>query len=136
MTSNTEHAQGPSPFPAVVQAEAEQLLGRIEAVERLGGMSGSRVLLVTGERGRAVVKGGAKKAEAEFYASVAPVLSGRGVGVPDLFWAGSAAGERWLIIEEVPVPLPRERWGPDPEVLTALARIHTAGDVLPPLRAA
>ena len=95
-------------------------------VERLGGMSGSRVLRVRGERGRAVVKGGAKAAETEFYEVIAPILAARGAGVPELLWAGVAGDERWLIIEEVPTPLPRERWGPDPEVLAALARIHSA----------
>ena len=136
MSSGTTDALGNSSLPAGVQVEAERLLGRIEALEQLGGMSGSRVLLVRGGRGRAVVKGGAKAAEAEFYAGVAPVLRARGVGVPDLFWAGTNDGGRWLIIEEVPVPLPRERYGADPEVLATLARIHTAGDVLPPLRSA
>jgi aminoglycoside phosphotransferase (APT) family kinase protein len=56
--------------------------------------------------------------------------------VPALLWAGAVAGEHWLIIEEVPAPLPRERWGADPEALSALARIHTASDVLPALRSA
>ncbi len=120
-------------LPAVVESEVARLLGRIETPEQLGGMSGSRVLRVQGERGSAVVKGGAKAAETEFYEVIAPVLAARGAGVPDLLWAGTAAGESWLIIEEIPTPLPRERWGPDPEVLTALARIHSAGNLLPPL---
>ncbi len=135
MTSASIESAEPTP-PSLVIAQAERLLGRIETVERLGGMSGSRVLRARGERGRAVVKGGGKAAETEFYEAVAPVLAARGGGVPNLLWAGTVAGERWLIIEEVPAPLPRERWGADPEVLAALARIHTAGDVLPPLRSA
>jgi aminoglycoside phosphotransferase (APT) family kinase protein len=100
-------------LPVAVRMQAERRLGQIDAV----------------------VKGGAKAAEAEFYERIAPVLRGRGVGVPDLLWGGEDAGERWLIIEEIPTPLPRKRWGADPEVVAALARIHTAGDALPPLRA-
>jgi hypothetical protein len=136
MGSVAKHALGLPPLPAAVRKELDRLLGRIDAVEPLRGMSGSRVLRICGEHGRAVVKGGAKAAEVEFYERIAPVLRGPGVGVPDLLWAGADAGERWLIVEEIPTPLPRERWGPDAGVLATLARIHTAGDALPELRAA
>src|SRR5215211_7398942 len=118
--SVTGHALEVPSIPTAIGERAERLLGRIEAVERLGGMSGSRVLRVRGERGRAVAKGGAKAAETEFYEGVAPILAAQGAGVPNLLWAGIAGGDRWLFIEEIPTPLPRERWGPDPEMLTIL----------------
>lgn len=132
MTTETNGIPDRQPsLPEAVARHVERLRGRIEAVEPLGGLSGSRVLRVRATDGSVVVKGGARAAEVEFYENIAPLLVNRGVGVPDLLWAGvvvPANGERWLVIEAIPTPLPRERWGPDPEVLATLGRIHRAGD--------
>jgi aminoglycoside phosphotransferase (APT) family kinase protein len=56
------------------------------------------------------------------------------VTAPALFWEGRAAERRWLVLEDVPQPLPRDRWGADPEVLGVLARLHES-EALPGLRA-
>ena len=109
------------------------IVGAIETVEPLGGLSGSPVLRVRGAGGSVVVKGGARAAELEFYRVVAPLLSDRGVATPGVRWAGQAAGRRWLVLEDVARSLPRERWLADAEVLAVLARLHES-EGLPALR--
>lgn len=122
-------------LPDGVRRVVERVLGRVGAVERLGGLSGSSVCRVRTTGGRAILKGGVKAAEAEFYQDVAPLLARLGIAVPTRYWAGGLDGRWWLLLEDVPQPLPRERWGADPEVLRVLARLHAAAG-LPRLRAA
>lgn len=112
----------------------ERTLGSVGAVERLGGLSGSSVYRVHTAGGSAVLKGEVRAAEAEFYQVVAPLLARLCIAVPAVHWAGRLDERWWLLLEDVPQPLPRERWGADPEVLGVLARLHAAAG-LPRLRA-
>ncbi len=90
-------------------------------------MSRSQTFRVRGPRGSAVVKGGARPAEARFYQTVMPVLLEYGVAVPEPKWiARDREGVWWLILEDVPQPLPRERWVANREVLAMLKRLHAA----------
>lgn len=91
-------------LPAEILTHLRRLTGEIAAIDHLGGMSGGRVVRARGARGSAVAKGGATAAETEFYETVAPVVRGMGIGVPDLRWAGvvGADAERWPIIEAIP----------------------------------
>jgi aminoglycoside phosphotransferase (APT) family kinase protein len=90
-------------------------------------MSRSQTFRVRGPRGSAVVKGGARPAEARFYQTVMPVLKEYGVAIPEPKWlARDGEGLWWLILEDVPQPLPRQRWVADREVLAMLKRLHVA----------
>ncbi len=133
MVTNPE--AGPAlQLPEAVLQVVERTCGSLLTIEPLGGLSGSDVVRIRAESDSVVVKGGGRAAEAEFYRSVAPGLGARAVSVPALHWAGRVGGRWWLVLEDVPHPLPRERWGADDELLTMLARLH-GGEPLPRLRA-
>jgi aminoglycoside phosphotransferase (APT) family kinase protein len=88
-------------------------------------MSQSRIFRVSGPRGSAIVKSGARPAEARFYRTVMPVLKDFGIAIPQLIWLGSEDDTVWWIaLEDVAQPLPRERWDADQEVLAMLKRLH------------
>jgi aminoglycoside phosphotransferase (APT) family kinase protein len=90
-------------------------------------MSGAGVVRLDGERGSIVAKrAGAREVAA--YASGA--LARAGVRVPRLHAREDAADGTWVLLEHVPLPLPRERRGADPEVVEVLARLHA----MPPER--
>jgi hypothetical protein len=84
-------------------------------------MGGRAVWRVRGDRVTVVVKEDATPRELAFYAEVAPRLSG--VPVPLLLWGGTVDDTAWLVLEDVPHPLPRERWA-SPEVYTVLVSLH------------
>lgn len=65
-----------------------------------------------------------------FYKSVAPRVRAAGVGVPDLLWSMDMGDASWIVLEDIPASLPRERWLADPAVMAALRRLHESE--LPP----
>src|SRR5262249_28001620 len=68
----------------------------------------------------AVVKRSARDREARFYRDVAPDLRAAGVGLPDvlaLHLPEDGGAPAWIAVEDLPVALPRERWGADPQVV-------------------
>ena len=112
------------PWPRPVSEIVSEIVGGPANVETLGGMSGSSVIRVVGPGGSIVVKGGVSAREAAVYRSLSPALADAGVRIPTLHAAVDVAGRRWLVLEDVPAALPRERWLADGEVLTTLHRLH------------
>jgi len=105
--------------------------GQPTSVESLGGgQSGATVKRVTIGSTSVVVKR-AKPAEAAFYEGVAPVLAAAGVSVPERLWSFQEDGLQWIVLEDVALPLPRDRWLADPAVLGALGRLHGFEPALP-----
>jgi hypothetical protein len=98
-------------------------------------MSGAEVWRVGFPASSVVVKIGARPGEVAFYRRVADGLRRQGVPIPALEHAGRSAGTAWLVIEDIPTPLPTSRYLADVEVLTALRRLHVATwDQPPPYR--
>jgi hypothetical protein len=64
-------------------------------------------------------------AEFRFYRQIAPRLSAHGIGVPDLCWSLEADKSWWLLLEDIPQPLPPARRLADPEMIAVLRRLHT-----------
>lgn len=115
----------PPTWPETLGVRLRDICGFPYSTERLGGIIRSRTFRVRGPRGSAVVKSGARPAEARFYRTVMPVLKECGVAVPEPKWlARDGDGVWWLILEDVPQPLPRKRWVADREVLAMLKRLH------------
>lgn len=119
-------------WPEPVRQHIRELYGEPTAVERLGGISLGSVYRVRFQNASVIVKANPGPREARFYATVAPALRERGVPCPALEWSGHVAGAYWMILEDVPYPLPPERWHADPEMLAVLGRLHTATLALPP----
>ena len=116
----------PAAWPRSVRRHVREAYGDPLSVEPLGGMSGARVYRARFPRTSLIVKGPARPGEARFYAAVAPELPGQGVAVPVLHWAEADTETPWLILEDVPHGLPRDRWDADPEVLAVLRSLHAA----------
>ena len=117
------HAEG---WPVPIAQYLDVELGAPLAIERLGGKSAAAVYRVQGGRGAAIVKARANPREVRFYERVAPVLSAVGIATPRLELAARERGAQWLILEEIPTALPRERWTADPDVLATLGRLHAS----------
>ncbi|HEV2529890.1 MAG TPA: phosphotransferase [Thermomicrobiales bacterium] len=113
------------PIPAAIRERVTELIGPVQRVEPLGGMSGAGVVRVVGRSGTRVVKRTGSDREAFVYRDLAPVLAEAGVRIPGCDGAVTIDGAgAWLVLEDVPEALPRERWGVDPAVFATLARLH------------
>ena len=114
-------------WPTPVVEYLRTTYGPVVAVERLGGMSAAQVARVRFAETSVIVKGNAGEREARFYTRVAPGLRPAGIPVPELEWSTPAGEAHWLILEDIPAPLPTPLGGigqPDPRAVTILARLH------------
>ena len=117
------------PAPALPPALADlvrRTRGAVLAAHSLRGQSLNDVLRLRCADGTTLIaKRCATPHEPAFYRALAPALRARGIPIPALEGAASQDGAEWLLLEDVPGPLPRERWLADPHVLATLARLHT-----------
>lgn len=129
--------RGIESWPAVVQARLHDTHGAPQAVVPLAGLSGSRVWRVDFASAQRIVKAttwddAANVVETGFYNKAASELIEQGVPVPALDFIYLGLDACWLAIEFIPQPLPRSRWLADPEVMSALHRLHNAHLTDPP----
>lgn len=104
-------------------------------LERPGGMSQSQVVRVYDDGGHSdILKSSANPAEMDFYDHTAPKLRVAGIAVPGCFWSEQRHGRSWLVLEDIPMPLPRSpRYPlPDARMLDTLARLHAVRLDCPP----
>jgi aminoglycoside phosphotransferase (APT) family kinase protein len=113
-------------LPEEVEDLVTRLVGRVREREPLGGLSGRVVLAVHG-RVSVVVKGPVGATEAAVSGPVGTGLRRHGVPVPEpLAIARTAEHGTWLLLEYLPDPLPRHRWGADPGTVAWLRNLHDA----------
>jgi aminoglycoside phosphotransferase (APT) family kinase protein len=120
----------PDRMPADLRNFFENNYALLTGLEKLGGMSGSSVYRATFGNKLVILKNSRRPQESNFYKNIAPSLREQGVAIPEVYCQGEADGLYWLALESVPRPLPRERWGADPQVLEILGNLHRAS--LPP----
>lgn len=91
----------------------------------IAGDGGATRLQLTGGHS-VVVKSTLTSGERHFYEQHAGILRRAGVGVPDLYWSGSDDEQRnWIVLEDIPVPFPKERWVSDAEQFEMLFHLHS-----------
>jgi aminoglycoside phosphotransferase (APT) family kinase protein len=133
------HLPGEHDWPQQLRTWIEATYGAVHAVERLAGMSLSGVWRVRFTTTSAIVKSSPSAHEAAFYEGVAPTLRAAGVPIPDLYLSLHEAERHWLVIEDIPTPLPvadPAGWKPDERIVAILARLHaTTRAQLPDLAA-
>jgi thiamine kinase-like enzyme len=95
-----------------------------QAEKLSGGLSGCVVYRVQLEDRNVVVKANVAPREAEFYRDFAAVLKAHNIRTPKLEMITESGGETWLVIENIPAPLPDQRWLADPQVLEMLRNLH------------
>jgi hypothetical protein len=129
------HLPGEHDWPERLLTWIEATDGAVHAVERLAGMSLSGVWRVRFATTSAIVKGSTSVYEAGFYERVAPSLRAAGVPIPDLYLALHEAELHWLVIEDIPTPLPvpgPADWQPNERIVAILARLHATTRAQPP----
>jgi hypothetical protein len=111
-------------WPSDLRQYIEEHYGLPQKVERLhGGLSGASVDRLHWPQTTLILKSGVKPAEIYFYQHIAPVLRQAQIPIPDTYFILDDE-TRWLLMEDIPLPLPRERWRGDTEIATVLARLH------------
>jgi aminoglycoside phosphotransferase (APT) family kinase protein len=116
-------------WPPPVRAHIRRAYAEPASVDRLGGMSLGRVYRVHLPDESVIVKTSPRPAESLFYETVADRLRVAGIPIPELEWSCHLPKSHWLILEDIPDPLPvppLDRWRPDPRVVAVLARLHRA----------
>lgn len=111
-------------LPPAVRQRIEASYGLPESFERLnGGLSTAQIWRLHWPHRTLILKGEIKAAESYFYQHIAPVLREAQVPVPEVYLIveGESA---WLLLEDIPHPLPRSRWQADPAIAQCLARLH------------
>jgi len=114
-------------WPDPVTEHLRRAYGEPLAVERLSGMSVARVERARFPATSVIVKSSPRPAESIFYERIADRLRPAGVPIPRLEWVAHLPDAHWLIIEDIPTPLPvspLDRWQPDSGVVAVLTRLH------------
>lgn len=117
---------GGSDWPPVLQRHLEEHFGMPRLVEPLtSGQSQASVSRAHFASRSLILKHSRSDAEFRFYMQVAPRLPAYGIGVPKLYWALEADETYWLLLEDIPQPVPPARQLADPEMIAMLRRLHT-----------
>ncbi|WP_150461996.1 phosphotransferase family protein [Nesterenkonia ebinurensis] len=112
-------------IPSSVVDACGQHIGDVIKIETLSGLSGRTVAAVFGTDGSLVVKGPAPAAEVEVMRRFPEQFQQYGIRTPGtLTIVELKSSETWILMEHLPDPLPRNRWGADPEVLAVLGNLH------------
>lgn len=110
--------------PDDIRATVEAMLGPAPVAEPLGGMGGGSVVRLRGGGRSAVLKRGRGSIESFVYTVARDRLDAAEVGLPHLYAAADDDGWQWLLLEDIPHPLPRECWLADVGVVGMLRRLH------------
>lgn len=84
-------------------------------------MSGGAVTRLRFTDTSVIVKRASRPVETHVYTALSETFESHDITTPRLLWAEDA----WLVIEDIPHPLPRERWDADVELLAMLRRLHS-----------
>lgn len=113
-------------LPARVLDGARSIVGssQRDRLQTLGGMSGANVVRVSGPHRSLVAKGGVTVQERAVYEQLSDRLATHAIRVPRHYATVVEDGDVWLLLEDVPRPLPRQRWLADDEIMAVLTRLH------------
>lgn len=112
-------------WPAPIRESIEDRVGPDPVVHQLGGMSGGAVFRLEGRGRSAVLKWALNPVETHVYTAMSDSLRANGVELPHLYASIEEDGAFWLLLEDIPHPLPQDRWQADDEQLEMLHRLHT-----------
>lgn len=123
---NGKVAAVPLDWPAAVQQYLRtSLTGPLSVEELLSGQSSAGVFRVRGATQTLIAKRKNAPEEALFYQQIAHVLRDAGIPIPEAILACRDDTTYWLLLEDIPGPLPKDRWLADPGVIQVLARLHS-----------
>ncbi|HYI15257.1 MAG TPA: hypothetical protein VEX37_07700, partial [Thermomicrobiales bacterium] len=122
-------------WPQQLLTWIEKTHGAPSRAERLAGMSLNGVWRVLFDDASVIVKAGASENESRFYERVAPSMRAAGIPIPALYLTHHEPERHWLVIEDIPTPLPIPSagdWQPDERIVAILARLHATTRAEPP----
>lgn len=112
-----------SRWPKKVLHHLVQTYGEIIAEEKLAGIkSRGGCYRLRFADSSIIVKSSPEDKEFKFYTCCQPQL--KATWLPKLYWAAKAENAYWLVMEDIPRPLPKSRWEADPAVIHVLASLH------------
>lgn len=111
-------------IPGPIAGQLGARFGEPCAVGRLGGLSGAPVLRLQFPTSSAILKVNASTVERHVYQRLSGLFEAHGVRIPRLLAAGDDGGTPWLLIEDVPEPLPDTNRLADRQLLGILRRLH------------
>ncbi len=118
----------PSTWPPALTGYLDRTFGPPGQLEILQGLSGAEVYRLTfaATATKVILKQGYLSRDYNFYTIVAPELRNQGIALAELYRAGYDNELYWLVLENIPLAVPRERWQADPAVLGLLQNLHRA----------
>jgi Phosphotransferase enzyme family len=73
---------------------------------------------------KVILKSSSRFREMNFYDLFATDLAQRGVNLPHKYWSGEVDNLFWLVLENIPHPLPPERYQADRQVISVIKNLH------------
>ena len=102
-----------------------RLTGEPMTLERLSGVGGPGVILITGPQGRVVIKYPVRQ-EALFYRKLAPMVRQQGLGLPEVYAQSEVASRgEWILMEALSSTLEPPYQSKLADMTTYLAKLHT-----------
>lgn len=112
-------------FPKSIQQLLIDSYGKPLLINKLNGIKAEGGCYRIGFSNHSIiVKEMAKPQEYLFYNKCSPSLKEFRKNIPSLYWSYKEEDKYWIVIEDIPYALPKERWQADEEVLGALFLFH------------
>jgi hypothetical protein len=112
-------------LPEAIQRSLGEAYGPLLQIKLLaGGQSGAAVHRLRFSQATFILKKSRQSQELAFYTDIAPLLAKAAIALPQLYWSLRDEAACWLLLEDIPSPLPRERWQANQEMIALLRRLH------------
>lgn len=121
-------------LPNGMQNYLREPFGEIKEVQRLSGIKANGGCFRFKFKDRSVIiKWMTNSQEYIFYTRCKPLLKDFSIHIPSLYLSYCNEESYWIVIEDIPHILPKERWQGDDKVIEALFKLHseTWGKALP-----
>jgi hypothetical protein len=111
-------------WPESIVDAVQRVVGPMPDVTPAGGMSGANVFRLRGHDSSVILKRSDNPREWFVYSRLAHVFSQQAIAIPELYAHAESGDAWWVLIEDVPHPIPAERWPAD-DAIAMLRRLHS-----------
>ena len=113
-------------FPKPIQEFIINLYGQPHIITKVNGIKAEGECYRLGfSKHSIIIKQMADPGEYLFYKKCSPLFKEFSINLPSLYWSYEEGGHYWVVIEDIPYALPKERWQrADDHVLRALFHLH------------
>lgn len=108
-----------------VSSHIEKRWGNITSLKKLDGIkSEGGCYRAKHKSGSVIVKSMEVQSEYQFYKIFSKKLIDNGVNIPEIYFAHQGKEKYWIVIEDIPNTLPKDRWYGDESLLEVLCNLH------------